>query len=147
MRRAALVSVAVLALLAGCGGNDEDDAFTEDANAVCRRYSQDIRALAAPQSFEQLIRYVDELTRLSGERVDELRALAPPEDAAGDFDRFVQQLARTQTLLGGLRRATALGQTAEVRAVLDQAKKSDAAAGEIASDLGLDRCAGSSADG
>jgi hypothetical protein len=136
-----LLAIGLLAAAAaGCGGDDRHAVFAAEANEVCRRHFQQVRALESPQSYQQLLDYVDEIAKLARQQVEELRAVEPPPEDARDFERMVAQMERTLTLYPELKEAAVTGRPSEIRRVLSKADASDAGAGEIGRELGLDEC-------
>jgi hypothetical protein len=134
--------LAALALVAaGCGGgNEQHDAFVEEVNAVCARHFSEIDALAAPQSSQQLLTYVNELTRLSRAQLTDLRAVEPPTDDAAAYRRMLDQMQTTLRLYPDLRDAVVTGQPAAIESVLERANSSNQKAGEAATELGAEKC-------
>jgi hypothetical protein len=139
-RSSAASAVALLALAAGCGGDSAHDSFVEDANAVCTENREQVDALASPQSTQQLVRYVDELTELARAQVRGLRALEPPEDDAAEFERMLERMEATLQLYPDLREAVETGQQAAVESVLARANSSNEDAARSAEAIGLDAC-------
>jgi hypothetical protein len=139
-RSSAASALAALLLLAGCGGDSAHDAFVEDANAVCAENREQVDALASPQSSQQLVRYVDELTRLARAQVRGLRALEPPDDDAAEFERMLVRMEATLQLYPDLREAVETGQQAAVQSVLQRANSSNEEAARSAEAIGLDEC-------
>jgi protein-tyrosine-phosphatase len=135
-----LLAIGLLAAAAGCGGDDKHEVFAAEANEICRRHFQQVRALESPQSYQQLLDYVDEIAQLAREQVEELRAVEPPAEDKRGFERMVAQMERTLALYPELKEAAVTGRPSEIRRVLRKADASDASAGQIGRDLDLDEC-------
>ncbi|MGH3103728.1 MAG: hypothetical protein ACRDN6_06500 [Gaiellaceae bacterium] len=131
----------LVAALAGCGGSGDARAvFAAKANAICHRHFEQVRALKSPQSYQQLLDYVDEISQLAHQKVEELKQVQPPEGDAEEFRRMLAQMDRTLALYPELREAAVTGRPSAIRAVLRKADESDAKAGEIGRNLDLDSC-------
>ena len=141
-----LFAVCTIAVVGGCGGNDSREVFAAEANEICRRHSDQVRDLDQPQSYQQLLVYVDELAKLARQQIDELRAVEPPPDDAREFDRMVTQMERTLALYPELKEAAVTGRPTEIQRVLRNADASDARAAKFGRNLGLDECVQGSAD-
>ena len=141
-----LLAVGAIAVVGGCGGDDSREVFAAEANEICRRHSDQVRDLGQPESYQQLLDYVDELAKLARQQVDELRTVEPPADDAQEFERMVAQMERTLALFPELKEAAVTGRPAEIQRVLRRADDSDARAAEFGRDLGLDDCVRQSAE-
>jgi hypothetical protein len=107
---------------------------------VCERHGRELDALPAPQSSQQLLTYVDGLTRLSRAQVADLRALEPPADDAAGYRRMLEQMQATVGLYPGLRNAVRSGIPSAIESVLERANSSNQRAAEAAIELGADEC-------
>jgi protein-tyrosine-phosphatase len=145
VRRA--LAICLLTAAVGCGADDEHEVFAAKANEVCRRHAQQVRSLESPQSFDQLLDYVDEIAALARQQVEELQAIDPPAEDEPEFDRMVAQMERTLAFYPELREAATTGRPSAIQAVLRKADVSDARAGKLGRGLGLDECVGSSEGG
>lgn len=129
-------------LAAGCGGgDDEHDAFVEQVNLVCKRHFDDLDALDSPQSSQQLLTYVEELTRLARVLVRDLEKLTPPAADRDDFRTMVRQMQATLALYPDLRDAVLSAQPNALESVVQRANSSNQKAGEAALELGAEECA------
>ena len=89
MRRALLLSTALL--LTGCGGDGEDQkaVFVEEATAICTDAAEQTEALTFPTSAEEFAPYAEELVGIAEEAQRELSELALPEDDAEELQTRV----------------------------------------------------------
>jgi hypothetical protein len=109
-------------------------------NAVCEQHFREVEALAAPQSTQQLERYVNDLTRLYRAQLKDLRTLEPPADDAADYRRMLNQMQATLGLYPDLRDAVRSGLPVAIESVLERANSSNQKAGEAAIELGAEDC-------
>ena len=133
---------AALVVAAGCGGggDEEHEEFAAEANAVCAQNRRQVDALPSPQSSQQLVRYVENLTKLARAQLGELRAIRPPEDGADEYERMLVQIQATLALYPDLRDAVASGQQVAIESVLERANSSNELAARSALELDLDDC-------
>lgn len=84
------LTAAVLAL-AGCGGGSDDaqQAYVEQATAVCDGAQADLDALERPSTAAGLGPFVTELVAVAERSSTELRALEPPEDDRAEIEAKV----------------------------------------------------------
>jgi hypothetical protein len=135
-------ALAALLLAAGCGGGDEKhDTFVAGVNAACKRHLDSVDALASPQSSQQLVTYVDELTRLARRQLRELRALEPTGDDRDEYGRMLGRLETTLALYPDLRDAVVTGRASAIDSIVRRANSSSQEAAEAAIALGADECA------
>jgi hypothetical protein len=94
--RLLLLAVAVPAFVAaGCGGSDRltKSEFVTRADAICAKYEQRVRAamrgVPAGDS-AQLASAIERVLPVIRKGNDELRALSPPENLQGRYDRWMQ---------------------------------------------------------
>lgn len=112
-KRALRVLAAIAALgavsVAGCGGDDgpSNEEFVSQANAICERHTERIEAAASealaggelpdPREFGKVAQQtiIPEITA----QVEELRELEPPDEAADEYDRFVDSAEQARRRL------------------------------------------------
>ncbi|HEY6835096.1 MAG TPA: hypothetical protein VI142_01375 [Gaiellaceae bacterium] len=116
MGRPLLAALAVVLLLAGCGGGSDPPRlsqaeFASKADAICRTYNRQSSAIARPTSLAELATAIDKLVAMLDQSVKRLQKLRPPKDEQADADRW---LAGVQKL------------EADLRTVQDKAAKKDA---------------------
>jgi hypothetical protein len=140
LRARATALVALAALAAGCGGDDDAEAeLAERANPICERANASLAALARPRSLEQLLRYVDEATEVFETRRRDLRALTPPDGREDEWTAFFAADDRALAALATLRESTVNGRGGEEAIQAFETAAADAR--EQADALGLETCA------
>jgi hypothetical protein len=144
----AVVAVAV-ALASGCGGDSGGDGqlstgeFRQQANAICAKYNEKIKALESPSSPEEIGSYVDQVVPLMQKGISELRALRAPAESQDDFNRMLDETEKAIPAAQQLGEAAANNDAAAVQRALKTGQQADAASDRIATDLGLTGCASS----
>ena len=108
--RAAVASLSLALLLAGCGGGGrmslED--FRTEANAVCAETEQRLRELPPPQdSAEGVAAYAEGAIPILEERHEQLQELEPPEEEEVAYDALVEEAGNELEALRDLREAAA----------------------------------------
>jgi hypothetical protein len=148
LHRLALWAAPILLVLlaaAGCGGGENGDGggrlsaseYRQNADAVCKRADEDLRALPQPKSAAELDGFVDKVEPIVEGAVEDLDELSPPEDLEAAHDRWVSQNREVLTALEELRNAS----PATIRQKATEfAELSDRATKTARDDLGLDEC-------
>jgi hypothetical protein len=146
-RLIASLAVALVATTAACGGGEDgrlsQEEFKKQANAICDKYDSRIQALEAPSSPEEVSGFVDRVIPLLQEGISELRALKPPAEAEGDYDRMLDETAKAVPAARQLAAAAKENDAAAVQEALAAARNADQASDAIATKLGLTGCASS----
>jgi hypothetical protein len=146
-RLTASLAVALVATTAGCGGDGDDrlsqEEFQKEANAICDKYDSKIQALGSPSSAQEVSGFVDQVIPLLHQGISELRAVKPPEDAADDYDRMLDETEKAVPAARKLADAAENNDTAALQDALAAAREADQASDEIATKLGLTGCASS----
>jgi hypothetical protein len=88
-----------VALLAGCGGDDDDGSerssedakreFVQRADAICTRAREKSPAAPSPRDLDRFADYADEIVRIADEGFAEFKRLTPPEEDRVTFESFV----------------------------------------------------------
>lgn len=104
-----LVLPLVALALAACGSSDEGssdspnrspDAASDQlskteliarADKICGDTAKRIRARPAPTSLPDIARFSEENAKTSGEGVDKLKALEPPDSVKADYEAFIKR--------------------------------------------------------
>jgi hypothetical protein len=143
----AAIAAVVTAFATGCGGGGggqlSDDEFRQQANAICEKYNEKIKAIDSPSAPEDLDTYVDKVVPVMQQGIDELRALNPPAESADDFDRMLDETEKAIPAARQLGEAAANNDAAAVQSALKAGQQADRASDRIATDLGLTGCASS----
>lgn len=143
MRRVAL-AIAVVALVAGCGGGSgrlSKAEYSKRADAICTKYNAKLKALARPTSISALPAYVDKALPLARKGDDELRALEPPKDEEQSAKEWLDQNDSVVGSMERLRDAAKKGDRAGIQTALNEASSANQTANRLARSLGLRVCA------
>jgi hypothetical protein len=93
MRRALLLSTALL--LTACGGGDSDEdpkqAYVEKASAVCEEAVTEFEALTVPTAPDGFAPYADQVVGILEKTEAELSALVPPEGDRAQLEQKALQ--------------------------------------------------------
>lgn len=139
----AAVVLATAAAAPACGGDDRlsQEELHQQANAICAKYDEKINALGTPASATAIPDYVGRIVPLLRQALAELRALKPPADLEGDYDRMLDETAKTIPAAQSLADAAEKGNAAGVQDALAATREAYKASNGLATDLGLDKCA------
>lgn len=83
------LAVLSLLLLAGCGGNDEKDAYVAEASKVCEVARTDADALTTPTTAAAIKPFVDTSLAIAVRAQAELAALTPPAEDRAELESKV----------------------------------------------------------
>jgi hypothetical protein len=146
--RARLIFVALVlaaaATASACGGGDDrlsQDEFRQQANAICAKYDEQITALGSPASPAEIPEFVRRGVPILRQGIAELRALKPPADLEDDFNRMLDETAKTIPAAQSLADAAERGDAAAVQKAEAQAQAASDSSNRLATDLELDKCA------
>jgi hypothetical protein len=95
--------IALVALLAGCGGSYTKGDFIARADAICAsavRQTRSIAPVSAPQSLNALAQYVSQVSPVVQSEVSQLRALRRPGGGARDRAALTAYLAASAQVAG-----------------------------------------------
>jgi hypothetical protein len=136
---------ACLVLAAGCAGDENGGdvgAFRADANAICADYGPKIAAVPPP------LEDPDEWAAIAADKgdlletaVNELRALAPPDDLGERYDEWLELKARTLAATRDLQEAGAAHDEELISEALATIEEAEREADPLAEELGLSDCA------
>jgi hypothetical protein len=138
--RPLLAALAVILLLAGCGGGSgaprlSRAEFVAKADAICRTYNRQSRAIARPKSLAELATAIDKVVPLLDQSVQKLQKLRPPKDEQADVDRWIAGVQRLEDDLRSVQDKAAKKDSQGVQAALQagavQNKRSNALAGKL----------------
>jgi hypothetical protein len=143
---AALVGVLVLFVTA-CGGSGSSERlskeeFQSQANAICAKYEEQLKAIGSPSSIEEIPDVVDQALAILNKEIGEIAALNPPEELQSDFDKLLAASNRTKSAADDLAEAATSGDQAAVQKALDEGNAASTEADQLAGNLGLDSCNG-----
>jgi thiamine pyrophosphate-dependent acetolactate synthase large subunit-like protein len=133
-------------LVTACGGGSgarlSKEEFQSQANGICAKYEEQLKALSSPTSLEEIPDFVDQAVAILSKEVEEVSALNPPEDLQSDFDKMIAASDRTKAAASDLSDAAKAGDQAAVQKALADGKAATGEADELATNLGLDSCNG-----
>lgn len=140
----------LLVLLAtACGGGGDahlsKDEFQTQANAICAKYEEQLKAIGPPASIEAIPDVVDQALAILNKEIDEIGALNPPEELQSNFDKLLAATERTKAAADDLATAAKAGDQAAVQQALDDGNAASKEADDLAGDLGLDECVNTTA--
>jgi hypothetical protein len=145
VRRALGFTLFLACLAAGCGGGGEDrlsqEEFQQQADAICEKYDKKIQALGSPESPADIPAYVQKGIPLLRQGIAELRALNPPADVEDDYNRMLDETAKAIPAAETLADAAEKNDAAAVQDAIKEGQQADEASDELATKLGLGRCA------
>jgi hypothetical protein len=145
VRRVLGLALFFAALAAGCGGGGGDglsqEEFRQQADAICEKYDKKIQALGSPQSPADIPAYVQKGIPLLRQGIAELRALKPPADVEDDYNRMLNETAKAIPAAEKLADAAEKNDAAAVQDAIKEGQQADEASDELATKLGLGRCA------
>jgi hypothetical protein len=146
--RSALTAVGIcLVLAAGCGGDDNGDSesFQAEANAICADYEQKIASIPPPQdALDEWAAIAADIGDFLETGVNELDALEPPDDLGDRYDEWLALKRESLSATRDLQEAGAAANQELISEALDSIEQNEASADEIAAELGLDECSTSS---
>jgi len=132
-------------LAAGCGGGGggrlSQEEFQQQANAICDKFDKKIQALGSPQSPADIPAYVQKGVPLLRQGIAELRALKPPADVEDDYNRMLDETAKSIPAAEKLADAAEKNDAAAVQDAIKEGQEADSASDELAIKLKLDGCA------
>jgi hypothetical protein len=145
VRRALGFALFLACLAVGCGGGEGDrlsqEEFQQQADAICEKYDKKIQALGSPQSPADIPAYVQKGIPLLRQGIAELRALNPPADVEDDYNRMLDETAKAIPAAEKLAGAAEKNDAAAVEDAIKEGQQADEASDELATKLGLGRCA------
>jgi hypothetical protein len=145
--RARLIFIALVlvtgAAASACGGDDRlsQEEFRQQADAICAKYDEKIKALGSPASPAEIPDFVRQGVPLLRQGITELRALKPPAELQDDYDRMLDETAKAIPAAQSLAAAAEKGDAAAVQNAIAAAQAANNASDRLAADLGLDKCA------
>lgn len=139
-----LLVVGGLAGGAGCGGDGDGGkkAYVEQANAVCARTADRVKALPRATDAPGLIAHLQQLAAVMRDQAAALRKLTPPTKDAATLDGMVADIEVASANLGATATAKTQRDDAGAGAALDRARASIRKANDSARRYGLTRCGG-----
>jgi hypothetical protein len=132
-------------LVAACGGSGDSPRlsaaeFSAKADAICKKYNRDSRAIANPTSLAELSKAIDKLVPILDRSVKNLRKLRPPENEQATVDQWLTQVEAIESDLSEVGAKAAKGDGQAVQAALRKGDSDNKRGNELASKLGLHTC-------
>jgi len=143
--RPLFAALAVVALVAGCGGGSEaprlsSAQFASRADAICRTYNSRSNAIAQPNSLTELATAINKLVPLLDQSIEKLQKLSPPKDEQADVDKWLAGVQRLEDDLRSVQASAAKKDAQGVRAALESGDAHNKRSNAMAAKLGLTVC-------
>ena len=143
--RIAVVTLGLVALLAGCGEGGDDrlsrEEFVRRADEICADYDKRLDDLPDPQNVRELETLAAQAFPIAQEGIRKLRELRPPEELTGDVTRWLRLNDANARSIHALEEAAGRGATREVQRIASEAADNERRADELAKKIGLEDCA------
>ena len=144
MRRAALIALALVVLLPGCGGANGKPLTKEDyaskADAICGKYNQQVKLLANPKNLSDLAKVADKTLPILDHAISDIRKLEPPASEKALSDQWLTQARGLKDDLQEIRDKAKAGDMQGVRAVVPKATDHNSKSNALAGQLGMSVC-------
>ncbi len=144
MRRAALIALAVVFVLPGCGGASgkplTKEEYAAKADAICGKYNQQTKSLATPKNLSDLAKAVDKTLPILDHAIKDLGKLHPPASEKALSDQWLAQVRNLKGDLQEIREKAKSGDTQAVQAVLPKAQDHNSRSNQLATQLGMSVC-------
>jgi hypothetical protein len=138
-------------LLAACSGGGDDNAgetastlaadqFRRQADAICRKYENELDELATPSSMDELQRFVADALRLVEQGRMELDSLTPPGELRADWDEAMKLQDQSVDAMHDLEEAVGRNDLAAVSTITKSLDDNQAESERVARKLGLHDC-------
>jgi hypothetical protein len=143
--RPLFAALAVVALVAGCGGGSEaprlsSAQFASRADAICRTYNSRSNAIAQPNSLAELATAINKLVPLLDQSIEKLQKLSPPKDEQADVDKWLAGVQRLEDDLRSVQASATKKDAQGVRAALESGDAHNKRSNAMAEKLGLTVC-------
>jgi hypothetical protein len=144
MRRAALIALAVLFVLPGCGGASgkplTKQEYAAKADAICGKYNQQTKSLATPKNLSDLVKAVDKTLPILDHAIKDLGKLHAPASEKALSDQRLTQVRNLKGDLQEIRDKAKSGDLPAVQAVLPKAQDHNSRSNQLATQLGMSVC-------
>ena len=144
MRRAALIALALVVLLPGCGGASgkplTKENYASKADAICGKYNQQVKLLANPKNLSDLAKVADKTLPILDHAISDIRKLEPPASEKALSDQWLTQVRGLKDDLQEIRDKAKAGDMQGVRAVVPKATDHNSKSNALASQLGMSVC-------
>jgi hypothetical protein len=142
MATRSLTLLALLLLLAGCGGGRlSQQEFTTRANEICGDVNEGLKGIREPSGIDDLGPVLDEGLVVVNDGLDELRKVKPPESLDARYDAWLAKVDEAAKALAKASDAAERDDQAAVGLALQEGDDANVAANRLATQLGLRTCA------
>ena len=144
MRRAPLIALALVFVLAGCGGGSgkalTKKEYASKADAICGKYNQQTKALASPKTLSDLAKVADQTLPILDHALTDFGKLRPPASEKALADQWVAQVTNLREDLQLIRDRARTGDIQAVKAVVPRAQADNSRSNQLATKLGMSVC-------
>lgn len=144
MRRAPLIALALVFLLAGCGGGSSTPLtkaeYASKADAICGKYNQQIKSFANPKNLSDLAKVADKTLPVLDHAIKDISKLEPPTSEKALADQWLTQVRNLENDLQEIRDKAKAGDIQGVQAVVPKATDHNARSNQLAAQLGMSVC-------
>ena len=144
MRRAALVALALVFVLTGCGGGGSKqltkEEYASQADAICGKYNQQTNSFANPKSLSDLAKVAYQTLPILDHAIQDLGKLDPPTSEKALSDQWLTQVRNLKDDLQEIRDKAKAGDLQAVQAVVPKARDHNSQSNQLATQLGMSVC-------
>jgi hypothetical protein len=143
--RLALPTAAAILALAACGGSGGGSSptpaeFRQQADAICKKYEQQLDALGSPTSMGDLEEFVDKAVPIIEAGNGELKDLQPPGEFSDEWARVLALQAKNLQTTKDLRDAIHASDEAKAQELMTRLGASGDESNRLARQMGLEQC-------
>jgi hypothetical protein len=144
MWRAALIALALVLVLPGCGGGSgkplTKEEYASKADAICGKYNEQIKSFANPKNLSDLAKVADKTLPVLDQAISDLTKLEPPASEKALSDQWLEQGRNLKDDLQEIRDKAKAGDIKGVQAVVPKATDHNAKNNALAGQLGMSVC-------
>jgi hypothetical protein len=144
MRRAAVIALALVVLLPGCGGGSgkplTKEEYASKADAICGKYNEQIKSFANPKNLSDLAKVADKTLPVLDQAISDLTKLEPPASEKALSDQWLEQGRNLKDDLQEIRDKAKAGDIKGVQADVPKATDHNAKNNALAGQLGMSVC-------
>ena len=146
MRRAALIALALVVLLPGCGGGNGSgkpltkEEYAAKADEICGKYNEQANAFANPKNLSDLAKVADKTLPILDHAIRDLGKLHPPASEKALSDQWLTQVRKLKDDLKEIRDQAKTGDIKAVQAVVPKAQDHNSRSNQLATQLGMSVC-------
>jgi hypothetical protein len=140
--RRLLFVLVVVALLAACGGGARlsKQEFAKRADALCTKYTSDLKQLGEPKSFPELAAFTDKAVPLAQKLIDDTKKLRPPKDEQAVVDRWNTENQKVVDAIKALGDAARKSDQKAAQTALQTGDAANTKSNTLGKQLGLTAC-------